>query len=152
MLTLAIVTALGVSISASSLSDDNNSTKKEKTEKKEGKERRQQRKKDVEKGGFNPFDGIQLTAQQKEELAKLRPQKPQQDGNKEKGQRPEQLTPEQQKAKAAERLAQIKKILTPEQYQTYLENVAVGQMMHQGRPMNQGNRKKGNSGSRNGQK
>ena len=77
---------------------------------------------------FNPFEGINLTDQQKEQLKALRPQKgDKQAFDKQKADRVK-VTPEQRKQAAADRLAKIKTILTPEQYQQYLENVAVSKM------------------------
>ncbi|MDE5858751.1 MAG: hypothetical protein K2H32_10420 [Muribaculaceae bacterium] len=86
---------------------------------------------------YNPFDGLNLTESQMQQLAALKSERNQ-------GQRPdkkEQMTPEQRQQKmkemkqerenrSREYLAKVKSILTPEQYVSFLENVAVHKSHH----------------------
>lgn len=86
-----------------------------------------------DKAKYNPFEGLNLTQDQEQKLAALKAQKPErpegQRGDKDKK---EKMTQEQRQAKmqarqdrSREYLAKVKAILTPEQYVSFLENVAV---------------------------
>ncbi len=80
--------------------------------------------------GFNPFEGLNLTEAQQTKLQELRnqecPMKAQMKGEKKNGQKvdKEQARTDRSQAKR-EFLGKVKAILTPEQYVTFLENMAV---------------------------
>lgn len=124
---IAFLATTGLTMSAANnntSSTDDNQPKKEKSEKqKTDKQKGTQR----GQGIFNPFDGLNLTDAQKDQLKALAPNR---DQARQQGQ--EKPSPEKMKEMAKERLSKIKAILTPEQYQMYLENVAVNQFMMQG--------------------
>lgn len=161
-LAIAVIATMGLTMSAASLrNQDSKETKqkKERTEKRESKDRKGH---GPQRQGFNPFAGLNLTEQQQNQLKALRPQKPAECCEndtaaccKGKGEACCKVTPEQAKQMAQERLAKIKGILTPEQYQQYLENVAVNQMLQrqQGdRRMKDASNKKGREKARDSKK
>ena len=83
------------------------------------------------KAKYNPFEGLNLTQAQEQKLAELNAQKPERREGQHPGKK-EQMTQEQRQAKmqarqdrSREYLAKVKAILTPEQYVSFLENVAV---------------------------
>lgn len=91
-------------------------------------------KKDGRKGqcreGFNPFEGLNLTEAQQAKLKELRtqgcPMKAEMKGEKKDGQKPDKQQMRAERANAKrEFLGKVKAILTPEQYVTFLENMAV---------------------------
>lgn len=82
-----------------------------------------------------PFDGLNLTEQQKTQLQALAPEKPSKE-NREKmmaEKKAEKQAKAENRAQARkEYLAKVKAILTPEQYTQFLENSFVNQMNKQG--------------------
>lgn len=127
ILSLAILFAASTGISAFAQTTDNGNNTKNRTEMKD-------RKGGDRKGALNPFEGLNLTDQQKAKLEELK-----QADIKQKKQLKEQSKQlkEQKKAEAKAKkdaarqkraqerrdyLAKIKSILTPEQYVQYLEN------------------------------
>lgn len=164
---MAVIATTGLTISAASLNNLNsqdNSTKQEKVEKKDrkgGKEGKQRKGFGQQQPRFNPFEGLNLTDAQKNSLKEVF--KPQ--GEVKAPKEAEcckadtaaccqgngsaccwQVSPEKAKEQAKDRLAKIKGILTPEQYQQYLENVAVGQMLQKGQRPDARKGKSGKSG------
>lgn len=157
-LAVAVLAVTGMSISATSLSNQNSDNPKEKTEKKKEKKGDRQR---VGADGhgqrlYNPFEGLNLTEEQQKKIGSLTPyvtyKAPKSaeccvgdtaaccQGE---GQECCQgSTPEQLKQAAKDKLNEIKAILTPEQYQQYLENVAVGTMIHAKQGVRQGDKNK----------
>lgn len=97
-----------------------------------------------DKAKYNPFEGLNLTQDQQQKLAALKAQKPERpEGQRTDKDKKEKMTQEQRQAKmqarqdrSREYLSKVKAILTPEQYVSFLENVAVhkdGKMMaHKG--------------------
>lgn len=79
--------------------------------------------KGCEAGACNPFEGLNLTDAQKQQLKDLRQKEMQQvkDKKADKKQAKDAKKADRKAAKQA-RLAEIKKILTPEQYTKFLEN------------------------------
>ena len=151
ILTLAVaaVTAMGLTMSASSLSTRNSGKQTDKKEQTVGKEKkgpRADRKAPRQNQGqrFNPFEGLNLTDQQKAQLKELAPKKGDKAcQGKDKDAKCDstaccKFNPDQAKQFAIDRLAKIKAILTPDQYQQYLENVAIGQMMQHGKGLRPG--------------
>ncbi|MDE5808917.1 MAG: hypothetical protein K2H59_01385 [Muribaculaceae bacterium] len=143
-LSLSVLSVLGFSAMAQNQKAENKKCENKECCKKEGKKECKD-KKDCGKAQYNPFEGLNLSEAQMQQLAALKADRK---SEKVQGQRPEkreQMTPEQRQAKMQERdnrsreyLAKVKAILTPEQYVSFLENVAVhksghhnGQMMRQ---------------------
>lgn len=81
-----------------------------------------------------PFEGMNLTDTQKQQLKQLQQDRP------DKAARKQAKRESRQQERRAE-LAKIKAILTPEQYVTYLENLVVNGQKQQ---VNKGQRKPGN--------
>lgn len=151
MFGIALFTTLGLTLSASTLTSCVSQDKKESVEKKENRHDKKSQRPDKKgqrhdngKARLNPFEGIELTEQQKTELKNLRnegrPQKAPKEapccqGDTAKCCQGEgqpccwKISPEQQKQLAQEKLNKIKSILTSEQYQKYLENIATSQFM-----------------------
>lgn len=157
-LSLAVVTLFG--FSAFAQQQEKTQCNKEKTEKcckgKEGKCDKSQRPE------FNPFEGIQLTAEQQSKIDALKQeckancQKNQGKGQKQDGEKMsrEQRMQQRQQAKR-DYLNKVKEILTPEQYETFLENIAVNANGHdKGKMDKRGHKggKDGKQGDRKGQK
>lgn len=156
-LAVALLTITGMSISAASLTGRNPDAKTEKTEKSDKKDKKNDRPAIGANGKgqrlFNPFEGLDLTEEQQKQIGALtpfvvpRPPKPEEpcqgEGqacceNEKQSCCKEGVTPEQLKQAALDKLGQIKTILTPEQYQQYLENVAIGSMIQPGQDPRQG--------------
>lgn len=87
----------------------------------------------AEKRNFpNPFEGLNLTEQQKTQLQALAPAKPTQEQKEQmKAKKQEAAKAKMEKRAQAKRdyLAKVKAILTPEQYTQFLENNFVNQSM-----------------------
>lgn len=143
-LAIAVLATTGLTMSAASLKTNTNQDNKEKKEQVEKKDRQGGKKMGKKDHKFNPFEGINLTEEQKTQLKEIFPCKGERKAPKEapccksgtaaccQGQGQAccwELTPEQAKQAAAERLSKIKAILTPEQYQQYLENTALKSLM-----------------------
>lgn len=136
-LTLAVVTLFG--FSAFAQQQDNTKCNKENTEKccKSEKGKKCER---GDRPRFNPFEGIQLTAEQQSKIDLLKQEcqakrqemkkdyKQKSDDRKNAVSREERMKQRQQFKR--DQLAKIKAILTPEQYVQFLENIAVNNHVH----------------------
>ncbi|MDE6353361.1 MAG: hypothetical protein K2K88_09565 [Muribaculaceae bacterium] len=145
-LSLSVLSVLGFSAIAQNQNVENKKCENKECCKKEGKKDCKDRK-DFGKAQYNPFEGLNLTEAQTQKLAALKSEKK---SDRVEGQRPEkkeQLTAEQRQQKMQERdnrsreyLAKVKAILTPEQYVSFLENVAVHKSHHKMMARHDGNR------------
>ena len=149
-LAIALVATMGLTMSAACSAATQ--TQDVKTEKKERPDRKgparhhgdkKQGDKKVRQQQFNPFEGLNLTEEQKAQLKEVLQPDSQRVAPRVapccsetavccQGEGSEccwTLTPEQAKQRAQEKMDKIKSILTPEQYQQYLENVAMGTMV-----------------------
>lgn len=125
-LSLSILSVLGFSAMAQNQKSNEKCNKANKELCTKGKECKM-----GDKAKYNPFEGLNLTQDQEQKLAALKAQKPERP----EGQRPEkkeQMTQEQRQTqmqarqdRSREYLAKVKAILTPEQYVSFLENLAV---------------------------
>lgn len=108
---------------------------------------------DAKKGpkARNPFEGLNLTAEQQTKLDALRKECVQQKTAAKEAKKADKVAAKQKAKEArAQQLAKIKGILTPEQYVTFLENnFLYKDGMHRGK-MHKGDMKK--KGSRDGRK
>ncbi len=123
LLLAAILFATGSSICfAANDSNNNSKQKKECCRTKDGNKR--------ECKAFNPFEGITLTADQQAKLEALKPQKcDKANGNQQCDKKINECpaTSDMKNNRRQDKrdyLAKVKAILTPEQYVTYLENIA----------------------------
>lgn len=161
-LALALLATASLTLSASPLTNQNSQNTKEQ---KECQVKKEMRKGNKGQRHFNPFEGITLSDAQKEQLKALAPAKESKDAKccqNDSTNCKKKCTPEEAVQKAKDRLGKIKGILTPEQYQQYLENIAVNQMIQhrfaakkgkghkEGRP--EGRKQREGKGPRNGKK
>ncbi|MDE6081050.1 MAG: hypothetical protein K2F70_02110, partial [Muribaculaceae bacterium] len=130
-LSLAVVTLFG--FNAFAQQQDQQQCKKDKTEKCCRGQKTEKCSKGDRRGEFNPFEGIQLSTEQQSKLEamkqefKVERQKMKEEFKKDENKvRPDRKEIFQKRREAArERLNKVKHILTPEQYENYLENIAV---------------------------
>lgn len=87
-------------------------------------------KKDADKhlAKFDPFEGINLTDAQKSQLTNLEQNRKKEMATKEKSDKDAASRKNKRDARKAY-LEEVKQILTPEQYVTYLENIAINKPM-----------------------
>lgn len=159
-LSMAVVTIFGFSAFAQQQDGNQKQCNKEKTEKccKKGE------KGDRSKGDrkmFNPFEGIQLNADQQAKIDALQQKciaqrqemkkgDKQNRDNKDNGLTREQRMQQRQQAKR-EHLNEVKAILTPDQYVVFLENIAVNTPQGHGKAVKMDKRgHKDNKGDKNG--
>ncbi len=97
--------------------------------------------KKCEKGGkgheaFNPFEGIQLTAEQQTKLDAIQKPCMKKDAKEAKAEKMKQKQAEKANRVAARKnyLESVKTVLTPEQYTQFLENIVLNQHDKMGRP------------------
>lgn len=156
-LAIAVIATMGLTMSASCATNGNNN--EQKTERHDKKQIKGD-KKTKEGKKFNPFEGLNLSEDQQNQLKSLFANKGERKAPKEapccKGDTAAccqgngapccwKLSPEQLQAKATEQLSKIKSILSSEQYQQYLENVAKHRLMKKDKPSKKGafNKKQG---------
>ena len=163
-LAVAAVATLGFSMSATPHSNQNSQDNTQKTEKKAPEKQKRDAKKQGrhdgkqhhkgiarDKKGFNPFEGLNLTEDQRTKIKAVFEEyrKAPRQANccqvadaaccKGEGQKCcWEQTPEQAKQRVQEELGKIKEILTPDQYQKYLENAAMQQLMPKRRGFDKG--------------
>ena len=137
-LSLSVLSVLGFSAMAQNQKCEGKKCENKEVCKKECKKDGKDCKK-FDRAQYNPFDGLNLTEAQTQQLAALKSEMKQNDGQR--SDKKEQMTPEQRQEKmkemmqkrenrSREYLAKVKSILTPEQYVSFLENVAVHKSHH----------------------
>lgn len=137
-LSLSVLSVLGFSAMAQNQKVEGKKCENKEVCKKECKKDNKDCKKS-DRAQYNPFDGLNLTEAQTQQLVALKSEMKQDDGRR--SDKKEQMTPEQRQEKmkemmqkrenrSREYLAKVKSILTPEQYVSFLENVAVHKSHH----------------------